>query len=133
MAAEGTFVATTGRRFRFAVSLGAVDSQLCDLLNAFFGVGRISTSPRRKPHFDDEVCFYVQALADLVGVIVPFTDEHLPPSHKREQYLVWRDRLLDYWDHKAKRRRTCTVEACDQPQRAKGGCCRAHYYQRYGR
>jgi hypothetical protein len=58
-------------------------------------------------------------------------DEHLPDSHKRTQYLVWRAQLLDYWEHRARRRRPCTVAGCEQPQRAKG-VCRHHYYERYG-
>jgi len=73
----------------------------------------------------------VSALADLVEVVVPFMDEHLPPSHKREQYLVWREELLAYWETKAKRRRVCTVDGCDHPQRAKQ-VCRRHYYEAYG-
>ncbi len=128
---EATFVATGERRFRFAVSLGATDEILCRLLIAYFGVGRISRSARRRAHYDDEVTYYVQRLRHLVEVIVPFMDEHLPPSHKREQYLAWRMQLLDYWEHEARRRRPCTVEGCDQPRRAKG-VCRGHYYERYG-
>jgi hypothetical protein len=131
VAAEGTFVATAERRFRFAVSLGATDRVMCDLLLTYFSVGRISTSGRRRDHYDDEVTFYVQRLKDLVEVVVPFMDEHLPPSHKREQYLVWRAQLLDYWEHRARRRRPCTVAGCAQPQRAKG-VCRRHYYERFG-
>jgi hypothetical protein len=75
--------------------------------------------------------FAVNALPDLVEVVVPFMDEHLPPSHKREQYQLWRADLLEYWEHEAKRRRPCTVEDCDQPRRAKG-VCRKHYYDFYG-
>ena len=76
-------------------------------------------------------CFQVRKLKDLVDVVVPFMDEHLPASHKREQYLVWRAQLLDYWEHRARRRRACTVEGCEKPQRAKG-VCRGHYYERFG-
>jgi hypothetical protein len=38
-----------------------------------------------------------------VEVVVPFMDEHLPPSHKRGQYLAWRAELVDYWEHRARR------------------------------
>ena len=34
---------------------------------------------RRQPHYDDEVTFVVRRLRDLVEVVVPFMDEHLPP------------------------------------------------------
>jgi hypothetical protein len=71
-------------------------------------------------------------LTDHVEVIVPFMDQHLPPSHKREQYLAWRAQLLDYWDNHARRRRPCTIDGCDRPQRAKG-LCRHHYFVEYRR
>ncbi len=74
----------------------------------------------------------IGSLADLIEVVVPFMDEHLLSSHKRTQYLAWRADLLDYWEHKAKRRRPCTVDGCDEPRRARG-LCRRHYYQRYRR
>lgn len=47
-------------------------------------------------------------------------DEHLPRSYKREQYLEWRARLLDYWEYRAKRIRPCTVNGCAEPRRLTG-------------
>lgn len=131
VAAEGTFLAAP-RRYAFAVSLGQKDARTCDLLHVFMGVGNVYRRDRRKPHFDDEVTFRVQALADLADVVVPFMDEHLPPSYKRQQYERWRAELLEYWEHGAKRRRTCTSPGCDEPRRAKG-LCRRHYYEAFGR
>ena len=90
------------RRFRFQVGLGAVDTESCEVARAFLGVGSLVRSARRQPHYDDEVALVVRRLADLVEVVVPFMDEHLPPSYKREQYLVWRAALLDYWQHRAR-------------------------------
>jgi hypothetical protein len=131
VAAEGAFL-NTDRRFAVAVSLGAVDARTCELIADWFGVGRLGRSPRRKPHYDDEVTFRVDRLRDLVDVVVPFMDEHLPPSYKRHQYEAWRGQLLEYWEHRAKRRRACTVDGCDSPQRARG-LCRHHYYATYRR
>lgn len=127
VAAEGTFLASD-RRFAFAVGLGATDTPTCELLAGWFGVGTIQHSARRKPHYDDEVTFIVQRMRDLVEVVVPFMDEHLPPSYKRQQYEVWRAHLLDYWQSGTRRRRPCTIDGCDEPQRAKG-VCRRHYYR----
>lgn len=104
---------------------------MCHALQAFFGVGNVYEYRRRRDHYDDEVVFSVQSLRDLVEVIVPFMDEHLRPSYKREQYDAWRAELLDYWEHRAKRRRPCTVEGCDHPNRARG-LCRHHYFQAFG-
>jgi hypothetical protein len=87
------------------VALGAVDRTSAELLRSFLGVGRIRTYPRRKPHYDDEVVFAVRAFGDLVEVIVPFMDAHLPPSHKREQYRAWKMELLAYDATRAGRRR----------------------------
>ncbi len=104
VAAEGTFVrsfirgASGIRRptFTFAVGLGAADAGTCHLLQDFLGVGQVRRYPRRKAHFDDEVVFAVRSVPDLVDVVVPFMDAHLPLSHKRTQYLAWRPELLAY-------------------------------------
>jgi hypothetical protein len=125
VSAEGTFTGWTGstkRVFRFAVGLGATDAGMCELMHEFFGVGNIWTSPRRKPHYDDEVTYAVQSQPDLIEVIVPFMDEHLPESYKRIQYLDWRAQLFHYWEHRARRRRPCSVDGCDAPRRAHGYC-----------
>lgn len=103
VAAEGCFTTTSPRRFAFRVSLGATDTASCELLRTFFGVGSVWRYPRRKPHDDDEIVFAVGALPDLVNVIVPFMEQHLPPSHKRNQYLAWWAELFDYWEHRARR------------------------------
>lgn len=132
VAAEGSFI-TTGAppRFRFAIGLGASDTGMCELARGRFGCGSVFSYARRKPHFDDECTFVIQAIRDHLDVTIPFMDAHLPVSYKREQYLVWRDRLLDYWEHGAKRVRPCTVDGCDAPRRAHG-LCRHHLYAMRG-
>jgi hypothetical protein len=136
VAAEGCFTShrpsADSHRFRFSVGLGAVDRSSCELLASTLRVGGLHESPRRADTYDDEVTFAVQSLRELVEVVVPFMDEWLPPSHKRDQYVAWRATLLDYWEHKAKRRRRCVIEGCGNERRAKG-LCRVHYYERFGR
>ena len=132
VAAEGCFTRKGTAGFRFAVALGAADAGMCEWLGEFFGVGRVYRYARRQEHYDDEVVYAVQGLRELIEVIVPFVDEHLLPSHKRMQYEAWRADLLDYWERTAKRRRTCSVEGCSSPRRARG-LCRGHYYAQYGR
>ncbi len=128
VAAEGSFISSgEPSRFRFAVGLGAVDGAMCELFQQFFDAGHLFRSPRRKPHYDDEVTFAVQSLRDLVEVVVPFMDEHLPDSYKRQQYLEWRTMLLGYWEHRARRRRPCAVDGCGEPRRAYG-LCRLHVW-----
>ncbi len=127
--AEGCFTgASNGSDFTFAVGLGATDGDTCELLHEFFGVGAVRRYGRRKAHYDDEVTFSVRAVPELLSVIVPFMDEHLPASYKRTQYEAWRSRLFDYWEHRAKRVRPCRVEGCDTPRRAHG-LCRHHLYE----
>lgn len=130
VAAEGTFTQTgsNAKVFRFAVALGATDAASCFELQAFLGVGHVSFSPRRKPHHDDNVMYAVQAQQELLEVIVPFIDAHLPESYKRRQYLAWRVDLLGYLEHRARRRRTCTVDGCAVPARAHG-LCRHHLWE----
>jgi hypothetical protein len=135
VAAEGTFVRherDSQVRHTLAVHLGAQDHRTCRLLAEVLGCGTVHRYGRRKPHYDDEVRFQVRREVDLVEKVVPFLDDHLPPSHKRRQYEVWRASMLAHWDQHARRRRPCTVAGCSEPQRAKG-CCRSHYYERYGR
>jgi hypothetical protein len=127
VAAEATF-RVTDTIFTFAVGLGASDAGMCEALVDFFGVGRITHSPRRETHYDDEVAFAVRSTRALVEVIVPFMDEHLTASYKRTQYEAWRARLLDHWEHTAKRVRPCMLEGCDTPRRAHG-LCRHHLYR----
>ena len=88
VAAEGTFTRTKdARKFTFAVGLGAADAGVCEVLRAFFGTGSVHRHPRRQAHYDDEVTFAIQSLHDHINVLVPFMDEHLPESYKRQQYL----------------------------------------------
>lgn len=132
IAAEGTFVITGSRpTFRFAVALGATDGAMCELMQRFFGCGRLQPFPRRKPHYDDEIAFTVAAFKDHVEVTVPFMDAHLPVSYKREQYLRWRAQLMEYWEHDAKRVRPCIVEGCSAPRRAHQ-LCRRHLFAARG-
>ena len=132
IAAEGTFFRTGDRpSFRFAIGLGASDRSMCELAQVFFGRGRIYSSPRRRPQYDDEATLSIASLAAHLTGTVPFMDEHLPVSHKRRQYLAWRAQVLDYWEHEAKRVRPCTVNGCEAPRRARG-LCRHHLYEQHG-
>lgn len=132
VAAEGTFTNANGTRFRFAVALGAQDVGSCVALQAFLGVGRVYRYPRRRSHYDDEVVYTVMKMSDLVTVIVPFMDAHLPESFKRMQYRDWRAALMRHWEVGMKRRRPCEIQGCERPQRAKR-LCRKHYYEVFGR
>jgi hypothetical protein len=131
LAAEGHF-GHSGRRFSCTIALGASDEAMCRLVREFLGVGRVHRSTRRRPHYDDEVVWVVGSLPDLVEVLVPFVDEHLPPSYKREQYEDWRAALVAYWETRARRPKPCTVDRCDDPRRARG-LCRHHYWLAYRR
>jgi hypothetical protein len=98
VAAEGCFSRTRNTtRFRFAVALAAADAAMCGCLRLFLGCGSVHQYRRRREHYDDEVVFAVQGLRDLIEIVVPFMDAHLPPSFKREQYLTWRGELLEAW------------------------------------
>lgn len=105
---------------------------MCNLLQEFLGVGRVRWYPRRRDHYDDEIVWVVRSLPELVEVVVPFLDEHLPASLKRTQVLAWRAELLAYRETDAKRPRQCTIDGCAQRRRAKG-LCRRHDYATYGR
>jgi hypothetical protein len=128
IAGEGTFVRSGDPpTFRFAVGLGAADTGVCDEMLRFFACGRVHHSPRRKPHYDDEVIFVISALRDHLRVTIPFMDAHLPMSHKRTQYQTWRSQLLEYWEQRARRRRPCFVDGCELLRKAHG-LCRHHLW-----
>jgi len=79
VAAEGCFSGTAkGNRFILEVSLGASDRAMCEIVADFLGVGHIYDSSRRQAHYDDEAAYQIQSLRDLVEVVVPFMDDHLP-------------------------------------------------------
>jgi hypothetical protein len=121
VAAEGCFhTRPKNGGFSFTVSLGSIDQQTIDLLHGFFACGFTGWSPRRKPHYDDECTFTVKKLRDLIEVIVPFMDEHLPFSYKRQQFLFWRADLLRYWTERAIR--TCSAPGCDRTRKGEGLC-----------
>jgi LAGLIDADG endonuclease len=106
VAAEGCFTRDPGGlRYRFSIGLGAVDEGTCAAFASFWGCGWVRRYRRRKAHYDDEVVFVVQSKRELVGVVVPFMDAHLPVSYKRTQYLAWRAELLDTWEHRSRRPR----------------------------
>jgi len=133
VAAEGHFGHAAGSNaFSLVVQLGSTDAASCALLADALGIGRVQTYARRKNHYQDEVHYVVRRLRDLVEVIVPLMDEHLPPSRKRRQYLAWRDELLRYWRDDRRQVRSCTRAGCERPRRAKG-LCRRHYYAAFGR
>jgi hypothetical protein len=86
LAAEGCFSGSSkGNRFILEVGLGASDREMCELLHSFLGIGHVYDSARRKPHHDDEAVFHATALRELLDVVLPFMDAHLPASYKRKQ------------------------------------------------
>jgi hypothetical protein len=93
VAAEGCFTGTTVR-FTFSVGLGASDERSCWFRWDYFGCGHVYRSPRRQAHYDDEITFAILGTRDHLAVTLPFMDEHLPPSYKRQQYTAWRRALL---------------------------------------
>lgn len=128
-AAEGYF-GRTSDAFAFRVAVGSKDIGMCELLRETLGVGRVYAYPPRREGYEGSAVFGVRSHPDLVNVVVPFMDKFLIESYKRQQFMVWRAALLDFWEHRAKRRRPCTMDGCDLPRRARG-LCRRHYYLAY--
>lgn len=132
-AAEGCLVCTEGgTRFSFAVGLSASDLVSCELLLAYLGVGASTGHLDGRPTRTMPLVSPSAPCLSWCTSLVPFMDEHLAPSYKRVQYEEWRAELLEYWEHRAKRVRPCTVEGCEAPRRAKG-LCRSHYFAAYRR
>ncbi len=135
IAAEGHF-SQSGTKFKLVIGLAAEDEKSVDAIARSLAVGTRHRYPARRFGTQEQVTWQVQALPELVQVIVPLCDAYLLPCHKRDQYTVWRSALFAHlesrhrtWFHGP---RICSVESCDELVRAKG-LCRRHYHIATGR
>jgi hypothetical protein len=146
VAGEGTFVATRAgadrndgsprTRFVFKVSVADRDVLLLAALQIFLGGrGSIQTATPRNPRWQPIASYSVSSRKAIRDVLIPFCDEFLLYSAKREQYDDWRARFDAYerahptqW---GKGPSTCSKPGCDKPVRGRG-LCRSHYYRATG-
>jgi hypothetical protein len=118
-------------RFVFAVAMANRDRSLLEALQAALGVGCISDAAPRKAHWQPISTFTVASLSAHLKATIPFAEQYLLTSAKRQQFESWRDHLLAYDQLHTPGRSICSVEGCEKFVRGRG-LCRSHYYRATG-
>jgi hypothetical protein len=78
---------------RFAVVQGERSANALELLEDYFGCGRIYRNRRHDNHKEDLLTYNVYRWHDLRGVIVPFFEEHPLITAKREDFEKFKEVL----------------------------------------
>jgi hypothetical protein len=131
VAGDGSFV-RSGRRYRFAVAVSAVDHTLLLQFAARFGVGGVDRVRPRESHHREVSIYRVGSVHDLRSSVIPVVDAALLPCYKRTQFDRWQASLEAFWTNEMRRSRECSTHGCHRPRRAKG-LCRQHYFRAFGR
>jgi hypothetical protein len=131
VAGDGSFV-RSGRRYRFAVAVSAVDHTLLLQFAARFGVGGVDRVRPRESHHREVSIYRVGSVHDLRSSVIPVVDAALLPRYKRTQFDRWQASLEAFWTNEMRRSRECSTHGCHRPRRAKG-LCRQHYFRAFGR
>lgn len=120
---------------RLGVEVAARDRPLLVSLQQLLGFGSISDRAPRRPGWQPTSCFRINSIRAHHAATIPFAEQYLLPSAKREQFLRWRDALLAYELERPTRwgngRSVCSEVNCDKPVRGRG-LCRSHYYRATG-
>lgn len=119
--------------FVFSITVAARDEAMLELLRSFLGYGSIASRKVINPKWQPQVVYTVKSLIAHEMATIPFADEFLLPSSKRDQFYKWKESMKAYVDaHPPRRgRSTCKVEGCEKLVRGRG-LCRSHYYQATG-
>lgn len=146
VAGEGSFVVTRAlpnradgsARSRFVLKVGVAsrDRPLLLALQALLGgQGSIQDLPPAKAHWQPHSAYSINSRLRIRTVVIPFFDQFLLRSAKRDQFDRWRDEFEAYerahptqW---GKGPSTCSEPGCDKPVRGRG-LCRSHYCRATG-
>lgn len=105
IAGEGCFYANIGKCFyEFTITCHERDIEVLEKIKAILG-GSVKKYPSRPTM----VRHQVGGIYHIREVIIPFMDEYLLYSHKKFQYLDWKQKVLD---HKLKRKRKSNTYSC---------------------
>lgn len=146
VAGEGSFYDTragddrvdgsTRTRFVFQVTIAERDRQVLEALQTFLGnAGYIRDVAVRNERWLPLVTYRVHSRIGIRTKVIPFCDQFLLSSAKRDQYERWRDDFCAYEaNHPTQWGRgpsICYEPGCDRPVRGRG-LCRSHYYRETG-
>lgn len=100
--AEGSFTTyESDNQFRAGFNIGMADRDETTLRNiaSFFNrSGRISRKEEREAHHADTIHFRINSIKDIVELIIPFFEQYPPRGKKRNQYIEWRDEILNEYN-----------------------------------
>lgn len=121
------------KRFVFCVSVASRDLPLLRLLRTVVGYGSIRQANVTNPAWLPQSVLTVNSLLAHQNATIPFMDEFLLQSAKREQFLKWKEAFEAYLaEHPPRRGRSvCSIPGCEEFVRGRG-LCRSHYYQATG-
>jgi len=142
VAAEGSFcTAKTGKqyadgtprlRFVFTVKMISADRPLLEALREFLGTGNL-LDERQRGTWQPTSSFTINSFKRHHAATIPFAEQYLLPSQKRQQFEAWCESMRLYEQtHGVKQGRSrCSVENCTDFVRGRG-LCRRHYYRATG-
>jgi hypothetical protein len=142
VAGEGSFIATPKQpafkdgsprlRFVFSVTIATRDRPILEALSAFLGFGSIRDMPPAREGYEPESEYRVTSFLAHHAATIPFSEQFLLPSAKRDQYEEWREAMeAQERAHPNRYRKgpsACSVPGCDKPVRGRM-LCRSHYYR----
>jgi hypothetical protein len=122
-------------RFVFSLTMATRDRDVVEALAHVVGVGSIRRIPPRQVSHLEQVCYTVNSRRAHFSATIPFMEQYLLPSAKRDQFERWRDALIEHERaHPSKYGKgpsPCSEPGCEKPVRGRG-LCRSHYYRATG-
>lgn len=99
-AGDGSFIKTeNGDRYKFTykIEMNAPQNRhMIQEIKDFFGCGRISEY-HRSDYDRDVIRFVVESIPEHIANIIPvFERNNIPAEYKRDQYMNWKQDLLEY-------------------------------------
>ena len=111
------------------------DRPLLEELRSFLQFGSITDRGPRRVAWQPTSSFRIQSLLAHHAATIPFAEQYVLPSAKRDQFERWRTALASYEaEHPTrwgKGPSQCAVAGCGKPVRGRG-LCRPHYYRATG-
>jgi hypothetical protein len=122
-------------RFRFQVTVASRDRLLLEQLQSFLSFGSITDRRPGRPGHQPTSELRVSSFRAHREGTIPFAEQYLLPSAKRNQFDRWRADMEEYLEAHPARwglgPSPCSVPGCRKPVRGQG-VCRSHYYRATG-
>ena len=96
---EGNFHGTNNHGQAFRINLREDDKLILEEIKNRLGCGVIHFLKKTKynPKQRNQYQYTVATLVDLINIIMPFFDKYQLRAKKKQDYLIWRSKLLEKW------------------------------------